>query len=569
MIKKGSSLKWIKEVTKYLISSTALAATLLYSNVSKAQEPTQEPKQEQSELPKEEKPKPKKEEDLKLKHAKPEPKSYLIGNILGGASPNNENQGSHLFSELNTSFKEIVKFDLFDAYKSSSIIDGNGIRTIINNPYNTKADLFVDTGKSTFLTLGFRGSLEETIRRTSTENFTTISTASILTRTRTKTTNVVEHYGLVADLDLGGFWFSFRPYETNKPTITEHGVYQKVSDINPAASFEANFEFRDPTPRIRNQGFAARIGHNRWFNDKDDKEENDVSLVTDLVGLVDQETIDIEGSAKKEIQRIFVGTDVYLAHNLITPRIALLKGFFDETPAGQRHSHGPYGTKFFASAYLDVSGIDLAKKVRKSKDPSIDSVVEKTNIPLLIGGSFSLDRANSPVDRIEREDGRLVIGIGCASGSEALKNVARIEDDLILKDLGLRPEEGENLSTLHGQWERYIRPFPYLANQKGMGLLLNCRLYNQKINGNRGIGYEGDLNLLLKQVILHAGLSYDGLAKERIWTAGLTIPIRDWMTFGGQYSESRKDGKLEGTYSFGARVNLTNEMFKDKEKESK
>lgn len=566
MTKKGS-LQWIREVTKYLVSSTALAGALFYSSPSNAQEPKppekvqeenkdqpkEEPKQE-PQLP-EPKPKPKKEKDIEVKYV-PQPKDTFSLHLFGGASPNEENQGSTDFADLNFSLKDKIRFGLFSAYSSSSIEDSNGIRTVTTSPSNLKTDLFADLGKGNFITLGFRQGLEEVIRRTTTVSSNNIGTSNLLTISRAKVRNIEEHYGGKLDLDLRGFRFSLAPYSTNLPTITTHELYQKVTDPNPTANFESSFEFRDPTPRIRRNGLAARLGYTKWYNADNEKASDDVTMVTDLIGILEEETIKLKDAEDREIQRILIGGDVYLFHSLFTPRIALLKGFLNERPTGERYTHGPNATKLFLSGYLDVSGIVLSKKVLKSKDPKVESITKETKLPLLAGGSFYLDRVRSGSDKVSVQDARAVLGIGSASGSEALSAIAKLEDDLVLKDLSLLPEEGRTLSALHSQWEKYLRPFPLAVKPNSRGLLLTLRGYKERINSKKGIGYEGRAYLILNPLIFNIGAGYNEIRRERSFNAGVAFKVEDWISFGGDYTESRANHENTGTYSFGARIDL-------------
>ncbi len=558
---RGVSTK-IRGIGNYLISSLALAGTLAYSSPTFAQEqPKEQPPVAQPEKKKEEpqlpesrppipKPKPKskvEEPEEKIKFADKEPESFLSWHVRGGASPNGDSQGSLGFSDIKFSLKDMFKGEIFAAYSSSSFIDENGVRTVINNPFNTKIDFDVNY-KDIRAVLGFRGSLEETIRRNSSFSSTAIGTSTVEVSTRTKTVDTLEHYGGLLEVDYGGLVVSLRPYLLLFPTVNEHEIKQKVIDPNPAASYESNFRFRDPTPRNKKTGVLLRAGHTKELKES-------FYLITDLVGIVEQETLEFPGAEKREIQRIHIGLDAFLDIPVIAPRLAIFKGFLDDRTGGNRYAHGSNSTKFLGSLYFDGKAVTLKEKKTKSDDPRIDEIVEKTNIPALFGGTFLYDRQYGGGDRYTRRSGSAVLGFGNASGREALGSLASIEEDIALKLLGLRPEEGSVLSRAHANWQAYQRPFR-IAAKDTFGLLLTGRYTTERLNSKNNNFYEGQAYVLLDLLLLNGGFSYNRDTKEKSWNAGVGYSVKPGFLLAAEYKETKTKDERIGTYSAGAKVFL-------------
>lgn len=528
---RGVSTK-IRGIGSYLLSSLALAGTLAYSSPTFAQEQPAEAKKEE----KKEQPAPKPE---KIKFLK-EPESFLSWHVKGEASPNGDSQGSLGLSDIIFSLKDTFKAEVFAASGSSSYLDQNGIRTLVNNPYSTKVDLEFNHNDLSAV-LGFRGSLEETIRRNSTFSSTSIGTSTVEVSTRNKTVDTLEHYGALAEINWGSLVVSVSPYESLFPTVNEHEITQKVIDPNPAASYESNFSFRDPTARNKKVGALLRAGYTKELKE-------DFYLSTDLVGILEQETLEFLGAEKREIQKTHIGLDAFLDMPLVAPRFAIFRGFLDDRINNDRHADSPNATKFLGSVYFD------AKVIKETDDPTKE-VIQKIGFPLLAGGTFIYDQENGEGDRYFRKSGSAVLGFGNASGREALSALAKIEEDLALKSLGLRPEDGSVLSRAHSLWEAYERPFR-IVKKDTFGLLLTGRYTSDRINGNNNIFYEGQAYGIFDSVLLNVGITRNKDAGERSWNIGGGYFIREGVFLGVDYTESKRNNKIIGTYSAGAKVFL-------------
>ncbi len=539
MIKKRGIGK-IRGLATYLTSSLALAGALLYSNLAKAQEqPKEEQKQEQPQKPK--------EDDIEIKTAPKEPQNSLVWHIKGGASPNEDSQASRNFSDINFSLKDKFTFDLFTALSSQSYTDLNGIRTLNYSPLNVKADAYADLGKGFSTRLGFNQSLEETIRRINSQTSTVVGTSQIDVSTRTKTIDILEHYGGLLEFSAKGVVFSLRPYSERFPTIVTHNIRQKVTDPNPSASFESAAYFRDPTPRNKRQGLLFRAGHTEYLT-------GNTTLVTDLLGIAEQELIKIEGLKDREIQRVYVGVDIYADSRFFSPRVALLKGFLDDRSDPEDYQHAPNATKLFASVYFNAKEIELKRKKLKSEKPG-EERTEVTNLPVLAGASYSLDKQYGAADDFTKHIIRAVLGFGNVSGKDALLAIASVQDDLALKELGLRPEEGKTLSRLHGEWQSYKLPFG-LASKKSLGLLLTARYSLEDLEARKESSAEARAHLLLGPVIISGNTGYNTFLNERSFGAGINYSVEDWLLLGADYLESKQNRERFGTYSAGVRVKL-------------
>lgn len=514
------------------------------------EQPTETPQDPQPEVP-ETQPEPtvpaiEQPKEVKVEFAKVLP-SYFLLHLKGGASPNGDSQASSAFSNITFSLKEMLRGDLFAAYRSSSFLDENDIRTVINVPFITKLDLH-SRYEGIGLKLGFRGSLEETIRRNSDFSSNVIGTSIVEVATRTKTVDVLEHYGGLFELDYEGVTISLRPFHLLFPTINEHEITQRVIDPNPSASYENNFIFRDPTARKTKSGMLFRAGHTKELKEK-------YSLVTDLVGILEQENLEFPGAEKREIQRIHVGIDAFLDMPVIAPRIAIYRGFLDDKIRGERNAHSENSTKFLASLYFDAKSITLKETVIASDDPKIDKITKKVNLPILFGATYIHDRQYGASDRYARKSCSAVFGIGNASGREALNSLASLEEDLALKLLGLRPEEGSVLSKAHSIWQAYQRPFK-IAAKDTYGLLLTGRCTQERLNSKNNLLYEGQGYALLDSLLLNAGIQHNKDTRERSWNVGIGYFAKDWFFLGADYTETKENNERTGTYSAGARISI-------------
>ena len=219
----------VSKIGGQVIRSLALAGSLLYSNLAYSQDkPVEQPQEPVAQKPKEVNEKAAKDPEPKLIKL---PESYFSLHLKGGASPNGDSQASHGFSELNFSLKEMLKGNLFLAYNSSSFIDKNDVRTIVNNPLTAKLDLD-SMYEGVRMRLGFRVSEEETIRRNSDYSSTQIGTSLVEVLTRSKTVDRSEHYGGLLQFEHSGLAVILEPYLSLFPTPNEHNVTQILTDQN-------------------------------------------------------------------------------------------------------------------------------------------------------------------------------------------------------------------------------------------------------------------------------------------------------------------------------------------------
>ena len=543
----------VSKIGGQVIRSLALAGSLLYSNLAYSQdkpvEQPQEPVAQEPETPKESKSEvpEKKPKEVNEKAAKdPEPKliklpeSYFSLHLKGGASPNGDSQASHGFSELNFSLKEMLKGNLFLAYNSSSFIDKNDVRTIVNNPLTAKLDLD-SMYEGVRMRLGFRVSEEETIRRNSDYSSTQIGTSLVEVLTRSKTVDRSEHYGGLLQFEHSGLAVILEPYLSLFPTTNEHEITQIVTDPNPSASYQTNFTFRDPTARNQKVGALVRAGHTKKLKDG-------FYLVSDLVGILEQQTLEFSGYQKREIQRIHVGLDAFLQMPILAPRVFIGRGFLDDKLQGERNAHSENSTKFLASLYFDTK---VLKEIKSEDEKGITT--KKTGFPAMGGLTFISDHQYGAGDRYTNKSLSAVLGFGNASGKEALSAIASIEEDLALKKLGLRPGEGQVLSKAHSIWQAYQRPFK-LANPSTYGLLLTGNYSTERLNSVNNILYGGQAYAILDSLILNAGISKNKDTRDNSWNAGIGYFVKDWFFLGADYTESKLNDERTGTYSAGARI---------------
>jgi len=543
----------VSKIGGQVIRSLALAGSLLYSNLAYSQdkpvEQPQEPVAQEPETPKESKSEvpEKKPKEVNEKAAKdPEPKliklpeSYFSLHLKGGASPNGDSQASHGFSELNFSLKEMLKGNLFLAYNSSSFIDKNDVRTIVNNPLTAKLDLD-SMYEGVRMRLGFRVSEEETIRRNSDYSSTQIGTSLVEVLTRSKTVDRSEHYGGLLQFEHSGLAVILEPYLSLFPTTNEHEITQIVTDPNPSASYQTNFTFRDPTARNQKVGALVRAGHTKKLKDG-------FYLVSDLVGILEQQTLEFSGYQKREIQRIHVGLDAFLQMPILAPRVFIGRGFLDDKLQGERNAHSENSTKFLASLYFDTK---VLKEIKSEDEKGITT--KKTGFPAMGGLTFISDHQYGAGDRYTNKSLSAVLGFGNASGKEALSAIASIEEDLALKKLGLRPGEGQVLSKAHSIWQAYQRPFK-LANPSTYGLLLTGNYSTERLNSVNNILYGGQAYAILDSLILNAGISKNKDTRDNSWNAGIGYFVKDWFFLGADYTESKLNDGRTGTYSAGARI---------------
>lgn len=606
--KDGSIVTKIRGLGKYLVHSAALAGSLLYSNAAYSQDqpPEQQPEpaaqetaeeikkrlieeikereriaaekraneqnpEQPTEQAPEEQPVEQPKEVEKPKELKTlfyrEPESHFIWHSRGGPTPNGDLQGARAYSSLDISFKEFIRSGILFTNRSSSYLDKDNKRIIENSPLNGHADLKLDL-ENVKLEFGFTGSLEEKIMRETSEINQTIGSSSIQVITRNKVRDIEEYYAGIIRADIGGLRISINPYEKRLPTIRTHEIFQKVTDSsNPSASFTSLDELRSPTPRNKTEGVMFSLGSNKRFNKIEDKQgkTSESSLTADLVGIFERELIELYGTEKREIQRIYGGADIRADLGAFVPRVLALQGFYDDRIGEQRYGHKASSTKLLGSIYLDLGQLKFAEQKLKSDDPKIESIKKSKHIPVLLGGSVSLDsNYEDNTNKYARPSIRGVLGIGSAfSGREALENILQLEYTTSMADLGLTKEYGHKFSE--SVLDSLSSQLPVnLANPEDwgrLGLLGILQVSREDQGSSKKPGYSGSIYGVLGPLTANASYSNNGFETERTG-ASLGFYPKKAVYIGLGYLESKEPGKTkEPWYTASFRVQLKWENY--------